>query len=95
MIPSLSLHHEKDLLISLWVRTIANCNILTVSQGRLKLRHIGIQCHFFHFTYPKTLKEDNKRFHIYPFAQTDYKQLKKNNPGQTEGRELQDKMTRT
>lgn len=26
----------------LWVRMIANCNILTVSQGRLKLRHIGI-----------------------------------------------------
>lgn len=61
----------------LWVRTTANCSILTVSQGRLKVRHIGIQCHFSHFTYPKTPKEDNKGLHIYPFVQTDYKQLKK------------------
>lgn len=68
----------------LWVRTTANCSILTVSQGRLKLRHIGIQCHFFHFTYPKTPEEDNKGLHIYPFVQTDYKQLK--NPNRTDWR---------
>lgn len=87
-----ALHHEKDLFISFM--TEKNCKLqYSHCQDRLNLRHIGIQCHFSHFTYPKTLKDDNKLLHICLFVQTDYRQLKKRT-GQIEERESQETMTR-
>lgn len=73
---NLAFHHEKDLFISFMTEN--SCKLqCSHCQDRLKLRHIGIQCNFFHFTYSKTLKEDNGLLHICLFVQTDYRQLKK------------------
>lgn len=78
MILNLAFHHEKNLFI--FLMTENNCKLqYSHCQDRLKLRHIGIPCNFFHFAYPKTLKENSKLLHICLFVQTDYRQLKKKN----------------